>query len=320
MSHQRYLMGIDGGGSKTVALLADETGRVLGRGAAGASNFQVIGHPAAQAAIQAAMISAWSDAGLASQPLSGLCVGLSGVDRPGERVLFQRFAAQIAPQAQVVIANDAELVLAAGTPDGWGLALICGTGSIVYGRSPAGRLARADGWGHLLGDEGSGYAIGLAALRAVMRAYDGRGPSTALSEAILTQWGLATATDLVARVYQGLQGKHEIAALASTVEASAAQGDVVAEQILAAAGRELAVAAQAVARRLELVDAVPCALAGGVIVAGRRVRRQFEIAATRSGLILHPIAAVPEPAVGAIKLAQAAVSARGGPSPRSQPL
>ncbi len=228
MTPNRYLMGIDGGGSKTLALLADETGRVLGRGEAGASNFQVIGHQAAQAAIQAAMDAAWRNASLAPQSLRGLCLGLAGVDRPGERALFQQWTAQIQPQAQSVIANDAELVLAASTPAGWGLALICGTGSIVYGRSPAGQVARADGWGHLLGDEGSGYAIGLAALRAVMRAYDGRGPATSLSEAILGCWGLAAATDLVPRVYQELRGKHEIAALASTVEAVAGQGDPVA--------------------------------------------------------------------------------------------
>lgn len=310
MNLNRYLMGVDGGGSKTTAMLADEQGRVVGRGAAGASNFQVIGHQAAQAAIQAAMAAAWRDASLAPQPLSGICLGLAGVDRPGERDLFQQWTVQIQPQVQVVIANDAELVLAAGTPEGWGLALICGTGSIVYGRSLAGQLARADGWGHLLGDEGSGYAIGLAALRAVMRAYDGRGPASALSKAILGQWELATATDLVARVYRELQGKQEIAALAATVESVAAQDDAAARQILAAAGSELALAAQAVVKRLELAGPVPCALAGGVIVEGRLVRQEFTASAAGLGLTLAPITLVPDPALGAVKLARAALTGR----------
>lgn len=306
MHENRYLMGIDGGGSKTSAVLADETGRVLGRGTAGASNFQVIGHQAAQVTIQAAMAAAWTEAGIAPQPVGALCVGLSGVDRPEERLFFQQWATEAHPQARVVIANDAELVLAAGTPAGWGLALICGTGSIAYGRSPAGQMDRADGWGHLLGDEGSGYAIGLAALRAVMRAYDGRGPATALSEAILGRWGLATATDLVARVYRDLCGKPEIAALAAEVEATAARKDAVAQQILASAGLELALAAQAVARRLALVGSIPCALAGGVIVAGSMVRDQFQAAAAQLELRLAPVTLVPEPALGAIKLAGAA--------------
>ncbi len=308
MKKPRYLMGIDGGGSKTVALAADETGRVLGRGAAGASNFQVVGRQAAQTAILTAMAAAAAEAGIAPQPaLSALCLGLSGVDRPGERAVFQQWAAELHPACpHVLIANDAELVLAAGTPAGWGLALICGTGAIVYGRSPAGRLARADGWGHLLGDEGSGYAIGLAALRAVMRAYDGRGPATALSEALLARWALATVPDLVARVYRELSGKHEIAALARTVDATAAAGDPVAQQILADAGRELAQSAQAVVQRLELTGQIPCALAGGVAVGSRLVREEFLAAAEKLGLTLAPVAPVDEPALGAIALARSA--------------
>ncbi len=307
MNQTRFLMGIDGGGTKTLALLADESGRVLGKGVASASNFQVIGHQAAQTAIQTAMDAAWRDAGLAPQLLDGLCLGLAGVDRPVERALFQQWAVQTEPQAQIVMVHDAVLVLAAGTPEGWGLALICGTGSIVHGCSPSGQLARADGWGHLLGDEGSGYAIGLTALRAAMRAYDGRGPATALSAALLERWGLATTTDLVPRVYRELAGKHEIAALAATVEAVAAQGDVLARNILVTAGHELALAAQAVIGQLQLTGPVPCALAGGVIVGGHIVRQQFESAAGQLGLRLDPITPVPEPAVGAIRLARAAI-------------
>lgn len=308
MNEPRYLMGIDGGGSKTAALLADETGRVLGRGAAGASNFQVVGHEAAQAAIVAAMAAAAAAAGMAPQPpLSALCIGLSGVDRPGERVFFQQWAAALCPAARVLIANDAELVLAAGTPQGWGLALICGTGAIVYGRSLAGQTARADGWGHLLGDEGSGYAIGLAALRAVMRAYDGRGPATALSEAILARWALTAVPELVPRVYRELAGKHEIAALFPAVDAAAAAGDPEAQRILADASHELALATQAVIHRLELPAPVPCALAGGVVVGSQLVRSEFLAAAEKLGLMLAPITPVAEPALGAIALAELAL-------------
>jgi N-acetylglucosamine kinase-like BadF-type ATPase len=308
MSQACYLLGVDGGGSKTTALLADLAGHLQGRGRAGASNFQVIGHQAAQAALQQAIAAAFADAGLALGRIAGLCLGLAGVDRPGERALLQAWAEQVAPGARVVVANDAELVLAAGTPAAWGLALICGTGSIVYGRSSDGQFARAGGWGYLLGDEGSGYAIGLAGLRAVMRAYDGRGPATALTEAILGSWSLATPADLVSRVYRESTGKAEIAALAATVERVAIQGDGVAGKILAEASRELALAARAVIARLGLAGAVPCALAGGIIVGGEVVRREFAEAAAKLELSLHPIEAVVEPALGAIQLARQAVS------------
>ena len=134
--------------------------------------------------------------------MAAVGLGLAGVDRPEDRALFEGWAAGRFGGAPVVIANDAELVLAAGTPDGWGIALISGTGSIVFGRSPHGEMARAGGWGHILGDEGSGYAIGVEALRAVMRAFDGRGPATALTDAVLLHWSLKTPPDLVGRVYR----------------------------------------------------------------------------------------------------------------------
>ncbi|MEZ4768903.1 MAG: BadF/BadG/BcrA/BcrD ATPase family protein [Caldilineales bacterium] len=181
----------------------------------------------------------------------------------------------------------------------------------MFTAAPLPASKRADGWGHLLGDEGSGYAIGLAALRAVMRAYDGRGAATALSEAILVHWTLATVPDLVPRVYRELQGKHEIAALAYVVEAVAAEGDAAAQHILTIAGRELALAAQAVARRLDLVAPIPCALAGGVVVGGHLVLHEFKAAAEQLSLTLAPITLVAEPALGAVALAQTASSEQG---------
>ncbi len=297
------LLGLDGGGSKTLALLAGADGSVLGRGIAGASNYQNIGEIAAWAALDAAIAAAFADAALAPSAVAAVGLGLAGVDRPEDRALFEGWAAGRFGGAPVVIANDAELVLAAGTPDGWGIALISGTGSIVFGRSPQGEMARAGGWGHILGDEGSGYAIGVEALRAVMRAFDGRGPATALTDAVLAHWSLKTPPDLVGRVYRESGGTAEIATLAALVDGAAGDGDAVAVDILRAAGRELAITVQAVARRLALPMPAPCALAGGVIVRGQVVRTAFLAAAEALGLRLDPITPVTEPAQGAIRLA-----------------
>src|SRR5512136_2682153 len=244
MTQAELLLGIDGGGSKTVALLADLDGRVLGRGTGGPSNYQVVGIQAAEVALNESIRAAFADAGLAPCAPRAICLGLSGVDRPADQSVIRDWVNAEMPGTPAAIVNDAELVLAAGTPEGWGVALICGTGSIAYGRSPAGRMARAGGWGYLLGDEGSGYAIGLAALRAVLRGYDGRGPQTALTEAILglPGWKLAEPSELVTRVYQGKPGAKprrienaEVASLATLVEATAGTGDAVAAGILAEA-------------------------------------------------------------------------------------
>ncbi len=298
-----FLLGIDGGGSKTVALLANADLHILGRGIAGPSNYQGIGADAACAALDAAIAAAFADAHLAPQPVVALCLGLAGMDRPEDRELFAGWAGRALPRARVTFVNDAELVLAAGTPAGWGVALICGTGSIAIGRDAAGRRVRAGGWGYLLGDEGSGYAIGLAALRAIMRAEDGRGPRTALTQAILAQWELPAPAALIPKVYREQLRPGEIATLAALVDAAAASGDEAAIEILSEAGLELALATGAVIRRLALPSPAPCALAGSVIVKGQIMCARFLGSAAALGLRLDPITPVTEPAQGALRLA-----------------
>ncbi len=298
------ILGIDGGGSKTLALVADDKLRVLGRGTAGPSNYQSVGIERAQAALDDAIARAVASAGLTAPTFHAACVGMAGVDRPEDRALLQAWADRRLPRVPLAIVNDAQLVLAAGTPAGWGAALICGTGSIAYGRDAAGHQARAGGWGHVLGDEGSGYAVGLAALRAIMRAFDGRAPATALTQAVLGRWGLTAPPDLVGRAYRQTLTPADLAALAPLVEAAAVAGDAVAGAILADAGRELALAAAAVIRALNLPPPVPCALAGGLIVKGKALRQHFLAAAQAASLELDPVTPVVEPAQGALRLAR----------------
>jgi len=307
-----FLIGIDGGGSKTVALLADTAGRVLGRGVAGPSNHQVVGVPAAEAALNQAIRAAFAEARVEPRLPHAIGLGMSGVDRPDDQAVIRTWADDQMPGAIVVIVNDAEIVLAAGTPEGWGVALICGTGSIAVGRDREGRGARAGGWGYILGDEGSGYAIGQAALRAVVRADDGRGPQTALTRAILAHWSLSAPQALIGRLHRSsMPSTRDIAELAVLVEAVAAEGDAVARGILQEAGRELALTVDAVVRSLGMPGPVPCALAGGVIVKGRLTRQMFLDSARALGLHLDPVTLVAEPAQGALRLARQALTLSG---------
>jgi N-acetylmuramic acid 6-phosphate etherase len=308
-AERRFVLGVDGGGSKTLALLADNRQQVLGRGTASSSNYQVVGAVAALSALDEAIEAACASAGLLpaelrAPALAAACIGLAGVGRPEDRAVFEAWAARRLPGIPLIVVNDAQLVLAAGTPDGWGVALICGTGSIVYAQDARGRPARAGGWGYLLGDEGSGYAIGQAGVRAVMRAFDGRSPRTMLTQMILAHWGLSTPSDLVNRVYGEALLPADIAALAPLVEAGAAGGDEVAQQILRDAGRELARAVEAVVRALDLPQPVPCGLAGSVIVNSHMVRGMFLGAVREAGLQLNPVTPVIEPARGALRLAR----------------
>src|SRR5947209_19543433 len=121
--------------------------------------------------------------------VAAACLGLAGIDRQEGLDVIHGWAARTALGGSVSVANDAALLLAAGTPEGWGLAVVAGTGSIAWGRDRAGREDRAGGWGYLLGDEGSGYAVAVAALRAVALAAGRTGPPTELADLLVKRLG-----------------------------------------------------------------------------------------------------------------------------------
>jgi len=301
----RLIIGIDGGGSKTSAILADGTGRPLGRGAAGPSNYHTIGQAAALAALESAIAAAFAEAALSPAPLSDLVLGLAGLGRAADREIFAAWAAQRHPGARLQLVNDAEIVLAAGTPAGWGLAIIAGTGSLIFGRDPAGMTGRAGGWGYRMGDEGSAYAAGLAALQAVARSWDGRGPQTILTGLLLHHFDAAAPPDLIAKVYQTTVGRPEIAGLAPLVDAAALAGDSAARAILQAGAAELALGARAVATQLGFSGAIPTALGGGHLTRSRLLPALLHEAAAAQQLQLQPAEPVFEPVLGAIRLALA---------------
>lgn len=300
---EQLVLAVDGGGSKTASILATADGTIIGRGTAGASNHQAIGIDNAERQLTLVVDRAFADAGRTRGPVAAACLGLSGVDRPEDLALTQSWLDRTLPGTNAKIANDAHLVLAAGTPDGWGIALICGTGAICYGRDLDGKQARSDGWGHILGDDGSGYYLGRAALRAVMRAHDGRGSQTRLTDAVLAHWSLSEPERLLYRIYHEGATSTEIAALSRLVEEAAEASDAVALDIIRQAGHELAITVRSVALALGFEGAVPIALAGGAITKGKLIRQAFLEAVAGLGLALDPIECVDEPVVGALRLA-----------------
>jgi N-acetylglucosamine kinase-like BadF-type ATPase len=291
--------------------VGDAAGRVLGRGTAGSSNLRAAGEAGALAALQAAIAEAYAAAQVPHDRSRAACLGLAGTRRPADQGRLRAWAEQALPGTAIQIVSDAELVLAAGTPDGWGIAVISGTGSIAMGRTTDGQAARTGGWGWAMGDEGSGYAIGLEALRAVTRAADGRGPKTALTEAVLTHWGLDEPEALIDTVYQTPFPRAQIAALAATVAAMAGAGDEVSRNIIRQAGRELALAATTVARALGFDRPTPGALAGGMLVGAELLRAALAQALAEAGLRVEPMTLVSEPALGALTLARRMIAWHG---------
>jgi N-acetylmuramic acid 6-phosphate etherase len=302
-------LGIDGGGSHTVALLAAGTSdkwTILGRGTAGPSNLQAVGRERALAALDEAVSAAFHAAGITRGSVACACLGLAGADRADDQSVIREWAERVRLANRVDVTTDAVILLAAGTPQGWGLALIAGTGSIAFGRSANGRRARAGGWGYLLGDEGSAYGLVMAGLQAVVRAADGRGPATRLTESFLKQLGLNQPQELIAAIYRSGRDRAALAALAPLV-LEEAEKDEIAGAIVEQQARELARAGQAVLHQLRWEGPVPLALAGGLLLGSEMYRQRALQALTTFGVEPGPIALVEEPAQGAVWLAVTAL-------------
>ncbi|HUY78311.1 MAG TPA: BadF/BadG/BcrA/BcrD ATPase family protein [Ktedonobacterales bacterium] len=291
-------LGVDGGGSKTLAVIVDAAGAERGRGLAGCANYQAIGRNAAVAQISLAVEAAAVAAGYRA-PFAAAWLGLAGVDSPRDHTLL---LPQLRTLAETVrLTNDAELALGALTGC-VGVALVAGTGSIALGRSASGTQARAGGWGHLLGDEGSGYDIGRRALQAATQAADGRGPPTQLLARILDAWELHATEDILGRVYP-LGEKAAIALLSRLVFEAAQAGDRVASEIARRAAAELAQTALTVGKALGFdAGGMPLALGGGLLLHEANLRRDV-LRLVRRRQTVGPVVLVGEPALSAARAA-----------------
>jgi len=303
------VLGIDVGGSKTVCLLADELGVVRAEVRGPGANLQASGELQVEKIVHRVMEEALID----RERPAVVCVGIAGVDRDDEEATVHGIMQRIGHTSRILVVNDALIALAAGARDQPGIVIIAGTGSIVYGRNGSGEAARAGGWGHMIGDEGSGYWIGRHALSATVREVDGRGPRTALTEEVLAHFGVADAAGLVAIVYNREVPRANVATLGPIVQRARDRGDAVAAQILEHAADELSLAAASVAGRLEMRgEAFPFVLAGSMfrvvpsLVDDLR-RRLVEVAPRAEAKPLDV-----EPAQGAVTLALAEL--RGGAS------
>src|SRR3989441_6490810 len=176
-----YVLGIDAGGTKTICLLADGEGHIVGEARGGGENLQAAGELEVEKVLHHVMDAAIGDRDV--RP-SAICLGIAGVDRPDDTAAVHSIMRRIGFKAQVIVVNDALVALVAGAGDAAGIVIVAGTGSIAYGRDGAGRAARAGGWGYLLGDEGGGFWIGRAALTAGVRQVDGRGAAAAVAPAV----------------------------------------------------------------------------------------------------------------------------------------
>ncbi|MCE9561438.1 MAG: BadF/BadG/BcrA/BcrD type ATPase [Planctomycetes bacterium] len=302
------VLGIDGGATSTVALLADAaTGGALGRGTGGPSNIHAVGIEAAVHALEAAVAAAFRAANQTPTTVAAATLGLAGVDLDGVGVI-RAWADHVQLAEKVSIANDATLLFAAGTPDGWGLAMVAGTGSIAFTLGKDGKTARTGGWGYLLGDEGSAYRMGLLGIRAACRSADGITPPTKLLPALLEKFGITDPRDMIPVVYGGKWDKAAIAGLAPLV-LELATDDQTAASIMEQQALELAkTAAGAVTAGRLPPEGIPIALTGGLLLRSEPFRTQFLEHLRGYGITPGPVGLVEDPAIGAVTLARKLLS------------
>lgn len=264
------LLAVDGGGTSTRCVIADNEKGILADIVGGPCAISR-GQQAALASLYATLDHALREAG-PPKTLKAMCLGLSGVSTTGAGPQVQQSVMRFlqergycVPATAILVVSDSEIALAGALAGRPGIVLIVGTGAAAVGRDAQGDFFRADGWGWLLGDAGSGHDIGRSALRAAFASLDGRSAPTRLVSAIPAHFGSARLEDLVSQAYLDGWDPGKVAGIAKVVAQLADEGDMVCGEILGEAGMTLANTVCAVGRHLAFGDQVDVSYQGSII-------------------------------------------------------
>lgn len=297
-----YYLGVDGGGSKTYALIVNETGQIVGRGSGGNGNHQ-IDYKLARDSILAAVLKAMDQAGLKHEDLTFAFFGLAGADRAVDfRILnpmirglgFSRFE----------IACDTMIGLRAGTTKPYGVSVICGTGTNCAGKNSKGDFFQCGGFDYMYGDFGGGGSLNVEVFRSVIRAADGREKATLMTPLILKALNYATVEDMFNDYLD--HGKRVPLEVAKLLFEAAGQGDEVALTIVRKQAEELSKSAVAVIRRLKMErESFDIVLAGSILTRGDDgvIKQMIKQAVNEVAPDAKVVKLTVEPVVGAIWLA-----------------
>ena len=309
MTSNSYVAGIDGGASKTIALIANRKGTILGRGRGGPSNYHNIGVQAATIAIKDALKKAKSDAGI-TENVEIAVVALAGIDSEQDMTTASNFVKSARIARTSIIIHDSVAALYATTKGRPGIVVNSGTGSFAAGINIKGSYARAGGWGCIVGDEGSAYDIGLTAIKMAFRSFDGRENETELIDMLKQRFRIKKLDDLVSQIYNTGLTVEQIAAVAPLV-IRAARKDGVARTILNDAGTQLGELVCAVAIRLKMTrQEFPVVAVGGSFRSRGYLLRALKSKIRRCCPNAHVTQMRVEPALGSLSIALKALRER----------
>jgi len=306
---ETLLMGADGGGTKTAGLLADREGKIIARLRGEGSNQFVIGMDNAARNLAELMAALASAAGRPVGAIARAVLGLAGMGALGDRAALAaavqaRLQAMGHPPVPLAIETDGRVALEGAFDGGPGIVVVAGTGSVVMGKSARGEALSIGGWGRVIGDEGSGYFIGLEALKAVARELDGRGEAGRLRVTLASRFGLDSRDRITSAVYRE---KFDIPSVAPAVLEAAGAGDAVALGILARGAAELAAQIGATIARLGLERGTGVVMTGGLIDHDTIYAQMLAEALKREAPGAEVCPALNGPAHGALLMARAAL-------------
>lgn len=299
----RYYLGVDGGGSKTYAVITDEHGHVIGVGRGGNGNHQK-NRREAELSLKQAVTEALGAAKLTKEQIEFAWFGLAGADREGDFRILRPIIAELG-LSRTEISCDTWIALRAGTEESHGVVLICGSGVNCSGKNRTGDAFQCGGFGYRFGDFGGGYDLSVEVFRTVIRSYEGREKATALSEKLIDLLGYSSVAELRDDFLD--HSRHLPIGAAELLFQAAEEGDEVAIRLLEKQGEELGLAAVATIHQLNMSgDSFQLVLAGSLLTKGDRlgiirsaIEQKVKQAAPKGTLTILDR----EPVVGAVILA-----------------
>jgi len=303
----RYFLGVDGGGTKTVAALADETGRLVAAARTGGSNYQDLGVHSAGRELKAAVDTVLARAKVTPDQVAGAAFGMAGADRAAEMAIVEAMVAQYVTIEPRFVENDALLVLRAGTKDAVGVGLVAGTGTNCIGRDRYGRRHQIGGMGPISGDVGYAEDLAMRTLGGAWKAFDGRAGPSALTEAVQEDLGVESVDALATLMVRGELPQPVIRRSVQCLFRCAREGDGLARRIVADTGARMGAAAAAAMRALVLRGGNAVVVLGGAMFQTEGHELLVEACAKRVRDTVseaHVIVLDTEPVVGAVLFAR----------------
>lgn len=300
-----YYLAVDGGGTKTQVLCADENGEIVGEGLSGPTSLTVVNSGAAGFALREAIRQATENLPPGFVVIK-LVMGLAGLDTPEEVARAESSFKQVITDIQVrdfVLINDILIALRAASDKQDAMALIAGTGSNCFGINEQGESAKAGGLDFLLSDEGSGYAIGAEVLKAAAKSFDGRGPKTKLEQLTNNYFETSSIPEVKHHIYNPVLTKMQIAGLAKLAFDALEEGDEVARQIVDRAADDLFVMAKVVIEKLRLNERPSDCVFSGKVLLSDYLKNKLKEKISHVYPNIQVLIPEDEPVYGALKIA-----------------